>query len=370
MDFSQRLKAKPRDTPTVEALSKLTSLETVPPTDTRKWLKFDPIQHLTVGQGDPERKYESRATERKNSVKWGQFKLLISEIDFLVRYWDPSEVAKPTVVYVGAATGHHIGVLATMFPWVQFDLYDGRPFDPNLSKFRNVTTTQSLFTEDHVRRYADRDDVFFVSDIRTLEYNQAEIQSETSLKQNEMIVKRDMDLQMGWVQAIKPVRAHLKFRLHYGHKFMVDSIPFQTYLDGTVYRQPWAPQTSTECRLVPYPDLRMRDWDYVKHESQMFYHNVVIRETGTAFENFIDTNHEPFSTELGLTNDYDSAATMFILNGYLAKLGIPQSRDNLLKLARFVIERTHSPTTLVKLRSGIREASASTEVGDTAVDDE
>jgi len=114
----------------------------------------------------------------------------------------------------------------------------------------------------------------------------------------------------------------------------------------------------------------MRDWDYVKHESQMFYHNVVIRETGTAFENFIDTNHEPFSTELGLTNDYDSAATMFILNGYLAKLGIPQSRDNLLKLARFVIERTHSPTTLVKLRSGIREASASTEVGDTAVDDE
>lgn len=369
MAFAKLLKeTKPQDAPVVESLAHFTTLGSGPVADSRQWVKFDPIRHLTVGSGDPEQAYTSRAGERKNSVKWGQLKLLISEIDFLVRYWNPAEVPSPIFVYVGAATGYHIACLAIMFPWVTFHLYDQREFASILAGLHNVQTFQTLFLEEHITAYSGRSDVFFISDIRTLEYNQSETQSEASLRANEDIVTRDMALQMSWVQKIKPVRAHLKFRLHYGHKFMADIYPHQSYLDGTVYRQPWAPQTSTECRLVPFSDLRMRDWDYLKHENQMFYHNVVVRETVTVFENFIEGNREPFSLDLGLTNDYDSTATMFILSGYLAKIGIDQSKANLLALAKFVLERANPGTSLVSLRAGIREAAASAE--DVSKDDD
>ncbi len=290
----------------------------------------------------------------------------MTELDFIVRYWNPDLVKTPKVVYVGAAPGTHLGVLSDLFPSVEFYLYDERPFDELLNGKPGIKElNQKLFLGLDVQRWQGRDDVFFISDIRNLKHIREEIVSEQISRENERMIWEDMTLQQEWVQKIQPVRAHLKFRLPYSWPWLVrEQGPTKPYLDGLVYRQPWAPQTSTECRLVPYPDLRMRDWDYEHQEGLLFYHNTKLR-MGVKFNNPLTGTNEAPPEDIGLTDDYDSTLTTYIVMGYLIKHGVEPIPEKIYKLLRILINGANGGrTNLISHRAGLTNivASVSAEV--------
>ncbi len=320
---------------------------------------------LLVADGSGSQKYTSRKGMVKKALKWGQMKLFITELQFLNKYWDPVAVPNPLCVYVGAATGNHIVFLAKMFPQIQFHLYDGRSFDPRLESVENVKLFVKLFTDEDVAKYTGRNDVFFISDIRSLEYNQDSIQNEETDKKNEDTTIQDMTLQMDWVVRIKPVKAHLKFRLPYNYddkyEWSREKKSFQ-YLDGDIYKQPFAPPTSTETRLVPDLKLAVRDWDFRAYENMMFYHNNVIREH-VKFINPLTGINEPISEELGLLQDFDSMVFITTVKEYLEKFIEVRSIsiEQIMKLSKAIIKDVGADViTFADLRAGLNGTLTST----------
>ena len=310
---------------------------------------FDVSRYFTIGQGDPYQKY--KRLYKDMNIKWGQFKLLLGEMDFLCRFWDSMAIPNPQVVYVGAAPGTHIGVLSDLFPMITFNLYDtGQKYDEKVLKDKSNV---KLFKEFKPEQWVEEKGVFLWSDIRNLMYNRKETISEKEQRENERVVWEDMELQMQWVEKVRPVKSFIKFRLPYSYDFNMEKGKTRVYLDGTVYRQVWAPNTSTECRLVPYDDLRKRDWDYEHHEGQMFYHNTQVRPE-VKFYNPITRTNEQFPDETGLDDKYDSTLSIIIVMGYLQKFGVKITKDNVMQLFKILdLGAAATRTTLYKTRMKI-----------------
>jgi 23S rRNA U2552 (ribose-2'-O)-methylase RlmE/FtsJ len=138
----------------------------------------------------------------------------MSEIEFLTKY----SVKGLQVVYIGAAPGTHIHLLAQMFPELEFILYDPQPFRC-LSR-DNIQFVNERFTDEMARKCQNKR-VLFISDIRCVDSREAMDVVEKS-------IENDMIDQMRWHQIMKPRASCLKFRL-----------PWDTsttkYLDGTMY---------------------------------------------------------------------------------------------------------------------------------------
>jgi len=160
--------------------------------------------------------------------------------------------------------------------------------------------------------------VIFVSDIRTADYTKAK-----DLNENEDQILYDMEMQKKWVEIIKPVKSQLKFRLNYtgdGRKNELE------YFDGIIYKQCFPPQTSTETRLVLSENLKYKTYDCKKYESQMFYHNINIREKNK-YENEIVDGEE-------LINDWDCCYEVEIWKKYLEMTGKEVNKENVLNLSK------------------------------------
>lgn len=316
---------------------------------------FEEQDWLTLGDGDGYQEYFERKGRVKNSVKWGQLKLFTSELQFFNKYWNPEEVPNPTCVYVGSAPGTHIAFLADMFPWFEFHLYDPRDvFDEQLKKNPKIKLFVKLFENSDVKKYVGRKDIFLISDIRSTAYNMDKsfIDREKLERENEELVVRDMMLQKSWVEEIQPVKAHLKFRLPYSYAWQKNT-DF-TYFDGDVYRQVWAPQTSTETRLVPDMKALPRKWNSKMYEKMMFYHNNVIREHAV-FVNPLNDLNQPIDLELGLTQDYDSTVFAFTVRDYLIKFGADYDEKAVLNVCRTILDNIgKNVITLDGIRAGIK----------------
>ena len=200
---------------------------------------------LLLNDTDPELPYRRRQDEEKKAIHMGQRKLCLTVLQFITIYWDP--ITKPVVVYAGAAPGININIIADLYPNTEFHLYD--PADFKVKPRSNIHLYQQYFTDTEAREWAIKKiPLLFISDIRTADYTQAK-----NLDENEDQISGDMDAQMRWYNIIKPISAQLKFRLPYTGGSRPLSVD---YLDGIIYKQPWAPQTSTETRLVPIgPEL-------------------------------------------------------------------------------------------------------------------
>jgi hypothetical protein len=114
------------------------------------------------------------------------------------------------------------------------------------------------------------------------------------------------------------------------------------YFDGDVYKQPWAPQTSTETRLVPNLQAPNRKWNSQLYEKMMFYHNNVIREHAV-FVNPLTNVNEPIDTESGLTQDYDSVIFISTVKDYLTKFSsaLPEGKvsvEAVISLSREILD--------------------------------
>ena len=255
--------------------------------------------------------YRVRAEAEKTAVHWGERKLLINEIEFLSLFWKPTEIPKPQCVYIGAAPGTHIDLLARLYPEIAFHLYDPREFVINdyLSggeqNVKIYTGDQGLFTDEIARSWSGRDDVIMISDIRA-----AGLEGKSSKEYDDVVI-RDMNHQQRWYSLIKPRIASLKFRLPYYNPGGATNF---AYLNGYVLKGVWPLASSTETRLVPVGES-IREWDLKWYEQALAYHNQHFRE-GTTFFNLFTNLLEPIDAP-ELLNDFDSTAEAFILRGYL-----------------------------------------------------
>jgi len=322
------------------------------------------VEDTYVTPTDPMKDYVSRQLVKKNVLAWGQRKLGLALIQFLVKYLPENKSGKLSqVIYAGSAPGENIAFVAKIFKNVVFHLYDPRDFkidinnpavhiyssdaliNPNHRIILYTGTTHGWFTDSVAKKWAEiqaRDNnVFFVSDIRTGNH---EIDN---AQQFEEKVWQDMLAQSKWHNIIRPIRTQLKFRLPYDlsgssgtggasnssirRLFPEMKIP---YLPGIIYKGIYNKPTSTESRLVPtgYTDVL---YDFKEYESKMFYFNSEIKEKRKYLNLLADySGINPYDPPVPgeLLNDYNSMAETFIWIELLKFSGQPVNADNVKKL--------------------------------------
>jgi hypothetical protein len=208
---------------------------------------------------------------------------------------------------------------------------------------------------EYFKQFNDR--IFFISDIRSLAYEKGFQGVEEYERKNEEMALADMNLQMEWVKELKPVKAHLKFRLPYEYKWTEKDYKYVRFLDGDLYKQAWSAPTSTETRLVPDMSLPERIWDFRVYESMMFYNNNLVR-VHIQFINPLTNINEPICQELGLTQDFDSVVFVSTVKEYITKFNGDASPEAVLKLCKAIIEDVgKGVVSVVGLRSGINNES-------------
>lgn len=261
---------------------------------------------------DAQLSYRRRKDEEKNSVSYGQRKLFLALLSFITKHClsETKKVSgnkKINIVYAGAAPGTNIGIISDLFPQFIFHLYDPSKF--KVKATNRIFIYQKKFTDKVANYWKGQNEKFknviFISDIRTADYTKVE-----KLEENEEQIMGDMNMQRRWVEIIKPLKTQLKFRLPYTGCGFNDEIE---YFDGIIYKQFFAPQTSTETRLVlTFPELKYKNYSCEKYQSQLFYHNVITREQ-TKYEEDICDGKE-------LVNDYDCCGEIMLWKEYLKSI--------------------------------------------------
>lgn len=246
----------------------------------------------------PRAPYQRRTEEIKTVVHSGQRKLLIVEVEFLSRFYQPNDV----VVYAGAAGGSHQDILASMFPQLLFLLYDPNPFSVQPTAQREIY--QDFFTIQTAQQLAIRFKqegrrILFLSDVRRVDRSLPE------LEQQNLIVS-DLQEQKVWLEILQPAASLLKFVMPYPLPGVPEKIE---YLNGTIFLQPWVGPTSTETRLLVLDHRSVKEYDVKQYEEVLFYHNQITRAT---YYEAID-GVPPAQTGC---HCYDCSAELFVLYEY------------------------------------------------------
>lgn len=295
---------------------------------------------LILKDNDKREKY-SPSKKMDDNLHLGQLKLFTNELVFVLQhcYSDASEKRKQ-IVYIGAGPGNHLVILTRMFPTIEWHLFDVR-FDPELSKIKNVKLFRRYFDEEDVKNYSSIQeknvvDLYLISDIRNLSYDSGGWSLEEELK-----VMEDMELQKNWVQSIKPKFSMLKFRLPFPEKEVIAKVGESVfYLDGIIYKQPWARSKSIETRLVVPCEYKMKKWNLRQYEEQMYYHNLTIRRLKykSVLPDFIG---KEINKKLTIDEKFDSTSTIEALYLYFMRVnGEDYPIEKLLKKIELVLDKT------------------------------
>lgn len=302
---------------------------------------IDGISKTSVPYFDIKTYMEIADATRSFNCHHGQRKLFFALFEFLILCAQRlSSLDDCMVVYIGAAPGYNIRIIADLFPSLHFLLIDPNKFD--ISPHPNITIWNMFFEDKTVDKVLEfckpsRRRILFVSDIR--------------LSPEEEAVFDDMMHQQSWAVRMRSQAMMLKFRPPYYSEDgallnrvvipsdivdLVEKVPSHAnkltkktvfpYLDGEVYLQLYAPPRSTETRLIvfniqekgesqprPYP---MRMWDYRDYEAKMNAFNIMYR---SLVSYYIDD--DPNSVHLGdhllgYGRDYDSIAEYAITRQY------------------------------------------------------
>lgn len=225
----------------------------------------------------------------------GQLKLFFSELIFLSKYAKTDDI----ILYIGAAEGYHISLLADFFPKTQFHLWDPRKFDlipkPNITLFNAYFTDQTAVSYQNpsvplpkdlpkLNKNIKPNKILLMCDMRDLKIRR--YRKDKDGRNTDYLIMDDMDLQAEWCKIINPRRAYLKFRLPYNihdltkEKFVSSNNKkkkeIYSYFKGTVYFQPYAP-LSTESRILVKNYNEMIDYDVVQYDEMMAYFNAKYR---------------------------------------------------------------------------------------------
>eukprot|EP00331_Platyophrya_macrostoma_P032011 CAMPEP_0176438832 /NCGR_PEP_ID=MMETSP0127-20121128/19548_1 /TAXON_ID=938130 /ORGANISM="Platyophrya macrostoma, Strain WH" /LENGTH=306 /DNA_ID=CAMNT_0017822917 /DNA_START=397 /DNA_END=1317 /DNA_ORIENTATION=- len=238
----------------------------------------------------------------------------MSELWFLTTYGDLSK----NVVYAGSAPGTHIPFLAFLFPEHKFYLIDPSEFrlKPGLGDdvYSRIIVRNDYFTDELALQYANElPDLLFISDIRTADPNEQD--NETV----ELMVRNDNAKQKDWINIMKPKKSLLKFRCPYPDRALGKEN--LSMFAGEIYLQPYSAPTSTETRLVPYDSLLEIQYDNVKYEEQLYFHNHHIRK---------ETYPQPISDGEGFNQSWDISVEIVLLYDYLQKFPTVYSEESTL----------------------------------------
>jgi hypothetical protein len=276
----------------------------------------------------PRMQYTKAALSRM--LHWGQLKLMLTEIEFLLMYCAtnplanlPEDAKIPILIYPGGAPGTHIEFLAEMFPHVNFVLYDPRPFH----RFRSpkIQTFQQLFLQEDAKKWTSKEhphaDILLVSDIRTGD-------SSGPAPELEAAVAADHTLQESWYYIMQPKLTMFKFRLPWDDGT-------SEFPRGRIYVQPYARQNSSESRLImPWTEERMK-YSNRMYEEQFTYFNRVLRKRN--YHNPLesmpleDRRRRPNHWE-AMTDNYDCAVEAYILEWYLKACQLPHDPKSIWEL--------------------------------------
>ena len=239
-------------------------------------------------------------------VHWGQLKLLITEIMFLTKDYDPDE--KYIVLYIGASPGEHINFLVKLFPNFHYVLYDG--VKSMVKPQNNIEIKQQLFLEKDVEEYKSRAaNILFISDIRNLRIKYKEDQNEM-----DNIIETDLLLQKKILDGLRPKAAYLKFRLAYRPGTF-------DYYTGKIYMQPFGP-VSTETRLLVTDYDSIMTYNNAEFDEKMAYFNS--HDRLMKYNDFCGV-----LDALKLRNYWDTTAMCYILKLYLERVKYKSNRrDN------------------------------------------
>ena len=286
-----------------------------------KYYEFDRKSNFILGDMDGQKVYDPK-TILKNSY-WGQLKLFLSEFYTLLYHLKDSEITD--ILYIGAAPGEHIYVLAHLFEDYTYHLYDMCSFDKRLQNMKNIRIHKKYFDDAELKKWKSFDrKIFLISDIRTLTYS-ASATGLKYLKENEKAVLNDMKLQEKWVKELEPEVSLLKFRLPFPHEFILkEQGKILNYLDGTILKQAYNKPSSSETRLL-VKDIISKDYDIVKYERQLFYQNSEIRNK-LKFKNPINNQNKPIYEKKGLLNSYDETCLTVLVIDFIKSIGYGSRR--------------------------------------------
>jgi ABC-type dipeptide/oligopeptide/nickel transport system ATPase component len=100
-------------------------------------------------------------------------------------------------------------------------------------------------------------------------------------------------------------------------------------LDGKILKQPYVGPASSETRLIG-TEIKYRDYDIVKYQDQMFYHNKNIRLG--CFSNPVSGEKPLWPPEL--LNDYDSTFEIYVIIQLLKRMRKKINSKNIAKISR------------------------------------
>jgi hypothetical protein len=207
--------------------------------------------------------YGTTYPKPKSVIHWGQLKLFLTTLQFLIKYIDTSDPLI-NIIYAGSAPGGNIVLLANMFPNTRWYLIDPAPFVPELHKHKQMIEIKNeFFTENSAKYYynlfKNRDKLsklYFISDIR--------------LSPDDDSVIKDNNINIIWHKIIQPDYSFLKFRCPYDGDIY-------DYYKGDIYIQPYAPVSSTESRLVLKKELEKEKYNINEYQGKFLYFNRIIR---------------------------------------------------------------------------------------------
>lgn len=268
-----------------------------------------------------------------DNVHWGQRKLLLGEIVFLTKYITPGTV----MVVAGGAHGDHYRIIEELFPdLVQIRLYD--PADFKVKETEKIKIFNQLFEDEDAEKLSKEENILFLSDIRTVDEG-----AEGPTEEN---IDSDMQLQMRWVEMIRPRAAMLKMRLPFYIKNGVKKPKFKEYeyLKGLIFKQIWNKPKSTEGRLIVERPPNGGDYQKVKtktleNQDIYYYHNHIVRGVRKFYTDFSTVG---VGFDENLDDSFDSIAESAIILQYLIKLGSPKklypTRENIVRLSNYFSE--------------------------------
>lgn len=142
-----------------------------------EWDKYS----IVLTEEDGEIPYESSVYRSGRSFKVGQLKLLVNEILFIVNHWSLNVSPDIYLVVAGSVTGEHFECFAEMFPQiVKIDLWDPKDDLSLLRPGKKKPNAKIEFIQDYLtpevarERYYSKQNVYFVSDLRTVGYRDVE----------------------------------------------------------------------------------------------------------------------------------------------------------------------------------------------------
>lgn len=203
---------------------------------------------------------DRKGLDLTGNVYCGQLKALCMDVQFLTAHSSTGDL----VVYIAGRDGGHLPTLSRMFPCLRFDVFDLPQANPLLlgetcPKFNFINRK---FNEQDAAGYRSMmqtqgKEVLLISDMRPVDI-EAKCAVSSDVTQHTLFVndQDEMNVQMRWVQTMRPRQALIRFRVPYnetdgelGQRVAPEQPMTITYLKGKMFFQPFCKRTSTEASV-------------------------------------------------------------------------------------------------------------------------